>query len=418
MAVVEGVEILLVEDSEDDAELTMRAIRNNKIANRIELVRDGVEALAYLESDRPLPRLVLLDLKLPRMNGLDVLRRIRGNPRTRVLPIVVLTSSREEPDIAAAYELGVNSYIVKPVEFDDFVKAVTDAGLYWLLLNEPPTECPVTTRVLLVEDNPSDADLVELAVRRAVPDLVTRQVQTEAEFLQQLKEFAPDLVISDHKLPQFSGARALELDPPRQPDRPFLLVTGSIDEETAVEYMKAGATDYLLKDRTARLGAAVLAALKQVAAAKCAQHAAAPAAEGDRYRSQHDLRQGFRWPLHAGQSGGGGDLCLHGRGPAGQDRRRLQSQQGGSRTLPPERPSRSWNRASRKFIAEEPVTNPSTGTTRWFQTIKVPLSLPGHDMQMMLGVGTDITAPEKPGGAASPVAENGSGRAAGRRHRP
>jgi two-component system response regulator len=138
MAVVEGVEILLVEDSEDDAELTIRAIKGNKIANRIELVRDGVEALAYLESDRPLPRLVLLDLKLPRMNGLDVLRRIRGNQRTRVLPVVILTSSREEPDIATAYELGVNSYIVKPVEFDSFVKAVTDAGLYWLLLNELP----------------------------------------------------------------------------------------------------------------------------------------------------------------------------------------------------------------------------------------------------------------------------------------
>ena len=138
MAVVEGVEILLVEDSDDDAELTIRAIKSNKIANRIELVRDGVEAIAYLDSERPLPRLVLLDLKLPRMNGLDVLRKIRSNPRTRVLPVVVLTSSREEPDIASAYELGVNSYIVKPVEFEGFVKAVTDAGLYWLLLNEAP----------------------------------------------------------------------------------------------------------------------------------------------------------------------------------------------------------------------------------------------------------------------------------------
>ena len=138
MAGVEGVEILLVEDSEDDAELTMRAITSNKIANRIELIRDGAEAVRYLESDRPLPRLVLLDLKLPKMNGLDVLRVIRSNPRTRVLPVVILTSSREEPDIAAAYQLGVNSYIVKPVEFEAFVKAVTDAGLYWLLLNEPP----------------------------------------------------------------------------------------------------------------------------------------------------------------------------------------------------------------------------------------------------------------------------------------
>jgi two-component system response regulator len=138
MAVVEGVEILLVEDSADDAELTIRAIRNNKIANRIELVRDGVEAIEYLESGRPLPRLVLLDLKLPRMNGLEVLQKIRNNPKTRIIPVVVLTSSREEPDVAAAYDLGVNSYIVKPVEFEDFVKAVTNAGLYWMLLNEPP----------------------------------------------------------------------------------------------------------------------------------------------------------------------------------------------------------------------------------------------------------------------------------------
>jgi len=131
-------EILLVEDSQDDAELTIRAITTNNITNRIELAKDGVAALEYLNSDRPLPRLILLDLKLPRMNGLEVLKAIRTNPRTQMLPVVVLTSSREEPDIVAAYKLGVNSYIVKPVEFEAFVKAVTDAGLYWLLLNEPP----------------------------------------------------------------------------------------------------------------------------------------------------------------------------------------------------------------------------------------------------------------------------------------
>jgi two-component system, response regulator len=138
MAVIEGAQILLVEDSQDDAELTIRAIMTNKIANRVELVKDGVEAVEYLQRGGPLPRLVLLDLKLPRMNGLEVLKAIRGNERTRTLPVVVLTSSREEPDIAGAYSLGVNSYIVKPVEFEDFVKAVKDAGLYWLLLNEPP----------------------------------------------------------------------------------------------------------------------------------------------------------------------------------------------------------------------------------------------------------------------------------------
>jgi two-component system response regulator len=131
-------EILLVEDSQDDAELTIRAITTNNITNRIELAKDGVAALEYLNGDRPLPRLILLDLKLPRMNGLEVLKAIRTNPRTQMLPVVVLTSSREEPDIVTAYKLGVNSYIVKPVEFEAFVKAVTDAGLYWLLLNEPP----------------------------------------------------------------------------------------------------------------------------------------------------------------------------------------------------------------------------------------------------------------------------------------
>ena len=138
MPEVNAVEILLVEDSQDDAELTIRAITSNKITNRIEHVKDGVEAVQFLSGNGPLPRLVLLDLKLPRKNGLEVLEEIRANPRTRVLPVVILTSSREEPDVARAYQLGVNSYIVKPVEFESFVKAVTDAGLYWLLLNEPP----------------------------------------------------------------------------------------------------------------------------------------------------------------------------------------------------------------------------------------------------------------------------------------
>jgi CheY-like chemotaxis protein len=138
MAAVEAVEILLVEDSKDDAELTMRAISSNKITNRIHLAKDGVEAVEFLERKGPLPRLILLDLKLPRMDGLEVLKHIRDDPRTHLLPVVILTSSREEPDVARAYELGVNSYIVKPVEFEAFVKAVTDAGLYWLLLNEPP----------------------------------------------------------------------------------------------------------------------------------------------------------------------------------------------------------------------------------------------------------------------------------------
>lgn len=143
MMVVSEVEILLVEDNPADIELTMRALRKNNLTNRVHVVRDGEEALAYLfgtdeQEPAALPRVVLLDLKLPKVDGIEVLTRIKQDPRTRRVPVVVLSSSREEPDIARCYELGVNSYIVKPVEFEAFVPAVAQAGLYWLLLNQPP----------------------------------------------------------------------------------------------------------------------------------------------------------------------------------------------------------------------------------------------------------------------------------------
>lgn len=137
------VEILLVEDSSADVELTLRALSQHNLANHVHVARDGAEAIEFLhglhDSNRT-PKVVLLDLKLPKMSGLDVLRRIKNDDRTKRIPIVVLTSSREEPDIAEAYRLGANSYIVKPVDFEDFVRAVSDAGLYWLLLNQPPHE--------------------------------------------------------------------------------------------------------------------------------------------------------------------------------------------------------------------------------------------------------------------------------------
>ena len=140
------IEILLVEDSAEDRELTIRALRKNHLANRIHEARDGAEALDFLfargehagRNARHLPRIVLLDLKLPKIDGLEVLRQIRANEHTHLLPVVVLTSSQEEPDIKRAYELGANSYLVKPVGFEAFVKAVSDAGAYWLLLNQAP----------------------------------------------------------------------------------------------------------------------------------------------------------------------------------------------------------------------------------------------------------------------------------------
>ena len=132
------IDILLVEDNPNDAELTQRALKKSDLGARLAIARDGAEALDYLLGNRPRPKVVFLDLKLPKIDGIEVLRRVRAEERTRSLPIVVLTSSQEERDINECYKLGVNSYVVKPVEFDKFYKAVGDLGLYWLVLNKSP----------------------------------------------------------------------------------------------------------------------------------------------------------------------------------------------------------------------------------------------------------------------------------------
>jgi two-component system, response regulator len=142
----QALDILLVEDNPNDAELTLRALRAQNLANRVIVLEDGAEALDFLFSrgrylDRGTatpPRVVLLDLKLPKVGGLEVLKQIKHDERTRSIPVVILTSSRQDPDIAAAYALGANSYVVKPVEFDHFSEAVSKLGLYWLLVNQPP----------------------------------------------------------------------------------------------------------------------------------------------------------------------------------------------------------------------------------------------------------------------------------------
>jgi two-component system response regulator len=138
-------EVLIVDDDPDEAELTRLALEKNELAARHFIVKDGAEALEFLfGSGRyagrglPAPRLVLLDLKMPRMDGFEVLKALRGDPRTRMLPVVVLTSSAQDEDVARSYALGANGYVVKPVDFDAFVAAVADAGLYWLRLNRPP----------------------------------------------------------------------------------------------------------------------------------------------------------------------------------------------------------------------------------------------------------------------------------------
>jgi two-component system, response regulator len=141
------VEILLVEDNPNDVELALHALKKHNLANSIHVARDGAEALEFIfgtgrYSERTLndiPRVILLDLKLPLLDGKEVLRQIKADPRTRYIPVVVLTSSREERDVVESYDLGVNSYITKPVDFDQFTEAVKTLGMYWLLLNQPPT---------------------------------------------------------------------------------------------------------------------------------------------------------------------------------------------------------------------------------------------------------------------------------------
>lgn len=134
-----AVEILLVEDNPDDAEMTIRTLKKNHLANNLLHVSDGQEALDFLyNTQNSLPKLILLDLKMPRVDGLDVLKKIKTDEKRRTVPVVVLTSSKQESDIIASYKLGVNAYIVKPVDFEQFVKAVTDVGLFWLVLNQPP----------------------------------------------------------------------------------------------------------------------------------------------------------------------------------------------------------------------------------------------------------------------------------------
>ncbi len=138
------VEILLVEDNPNDMELTLRALKKHNLSNKVHVVKNGAEALDYIFATGPYagrdiadkPNFILLDLKLPKVDGLEVLRRVRSDERTKVTPIVVLTSSTEERDIIESYQLGVNSYIVKPIDFDKFIDAVSEVGLYWMLLNK------------------------------------------------------------------------------------------------------------------------------------------------------------------------------------------------------------------------------------------------------------------------------------------
>lgn len=135
-----AVEVLLIEDNSEDAELTIRVLKKNNLANNLVHLHDGEEALEFLfaEGNNNVPKLILLDLKMPKVDGIEVLRKIKSDEQRKIIPVVILTSSKEERDIIESYNLGVNAYVVKPVEFEKFVSAVANLGLFWLILNQPP----------------------------------------------------------------------------------------------------------------------------------------------------------------------------------------------------------------------------------------------------------------------------------------
>lgn len=156
-----SVEVLLVEDNPSDVELTLHALKKNNLSNRLFVVHDGAEALDFIfatgaYASRPMenPKVILLDLKLPKVDGLEVLRRIRHDPRTAEVPVVILSSSREESDLVRGYKLGANSYIVKPVDWEQFTAAVRQIGFYWLLLNEPADAAGLPLRQPAEDEGP------------------------------------------------------------------------------------------------------------------------------------------------------------------------------------------------------------------------------------------------------------------------
>ena len=218
------------------------------------------------------PKIIILDLKLPKIDGLEVLRRVKYDERTKDIPVVILTSSKEEKDAVESYRLGVNSYIIKPVEFEKFIRAVADLGFCWLVMNKPPSFLGNTTerkmenefRILLVEDNSSDCELLKRVFERSGKKFSLRCVDTKDDFIKQLKAYPPDIVLSDYSLPQFNGMEALNILKESGLKIPFIIVTGSINEETAVECIKAGAQDYVLKHHLKRVVPAVESALNAI----------------------------------------------------------------------------------------------------------------------------------------------------------
>ena len=270
-----AVEILLVEDNPNDLELAMHAFREHDVCNRIEVARDGQEALDYLlgghgREPGATPRVVLMDLKLPKVDGLQVLREIRSNPGCGRLPVVILTNSRERTTSSRATTCASTATSPNRSISTSSSTLVRTLGRYWLSLNEPPFAPSAgpeslgafgpmshALRVLLVEDSELDAELFLAELRRSGFETDCERVDTEAQFRDALSSAAWEMVVCDHTLPGFNSSEALRIVRESELDVPFVILSGTIGEEAAVEALKAGARDVVVKSNLARLGPVV-----------------------------------------------------------------------------------------------------------------------------------------------------------------
>ena len=257
-------EIVLVEDDQYDAELLMRVFKKNDFVNKVVLLKDGVEALDYLLKDKGqqvqdngiTPKIIFLDLKMPRVDGIEVLRRLKSDDRTKEIPVIILTGSKEERDLKNAHSLGVTSYLTKPLKSEQFTLLMSELGT---MLNVSKKK----VRILVIEDNAEDAELLKRELHKSGFNFTMELAEDKTAFQDALDKFIPDIILADYSLPGFGGLFAMHMARQRFPDVPVIIVSGAIGEETAIETLKNGATDYVLKSRLSRLGPVVNRALQE-----------------------------------------------------------------------------------------------------------------------------------------------------------
>ena len=317
-----ALDILLVEDNPQDAELTVRALKKHHLANNIITVEDGAEALDYIfcrgnyaqrDMNRA-PKVVLLDLKLPKVNGLEVLREIKQDERTRSIPVVIVTSSREGSGCQNGLpsrgkqlcrQTGGFRCLCRGHEPAWSLLAFNQSTAQRITCRRRIMEVNHPLRLLIVEDVPSDMELAERELRSNGIQFTSQRVDTKERFLKALEEFQPHLILSDYAMPEFDGMQALKLSLEQDPKRPFIILTGSMNEETAVACLKAGAMDYVIKNHLARLPFAVREALenkKLIAERKRAEEALKESEK--RYRSVARLSSEFAYScIHTGDAG-------------------------------------------------------------------------------------------------------------------